>query len=215
MQHEVLFYALFSALFFGRTTGKIVLGVWAALITWNMLTGSFQGFPGRFLFSMFNAEFFFGIAVSAALRQWPIFYPRMLLACGSALFLGTGLTESLTAGFSSHWPIPHMLYATGAAMALYGMVGAEQKKLIGSIPQWAVALGTASYSIYLLHTIIIMLLQQGILITLRFVQLPMQLTFIGVIGITIVVCERFSRFVERPLLDWSRRAILRRPVQRA
>lgn len=215
LQHEVLFYALFATLFFARSVGWIILSAWAGLIAWNIATGDFSGFPGNFLFSMFNIGFFFGIVVSTALQRWPVFYPRTMLACGSVLFFTTGLVESWFANFEGDWPVPHMLYATGAALALYGMVGAEQKGLLRSIPPVAVALGTASYSIYLLHTIVIMILQQAILIGLRFVELPLQLTFIGVIVVTVVICERFSRYVEQPLLRWSRRALSRRPMQRA
>jgi exopolysaccharide production protein ExoZ len=215
LQHEILFYALFSALFINRTVGKTILGVWATLIAWNMLTGSLDVFPASFLFSMFNIEFFFGIGVAVAVRRWPIFHPRLMLACGAALFFATGLVEAWGPYFPVQWWPPHMFYATGAAMALYGMVGAEDTGHLKSIPAWAVSLGSASYSIYLLHTIVIMFLQQGILIVLRYTDLPLHITFLAVVGTTILICERFSHFIEQPLLRWSRRAISRRPVQRA
>ena len=216
LQHEILFYALFSALFFNRTMGRVVLGTWAVLIIWNMLAGSLDVFPGGFLFSMFNIEFLFGIAVSAMLRCWPAVCPRLMLTCGGALFFGTGLAESFWGpSFSIQWPAPHMLYALGAAMALYGMVAAEASHRLGPIPAWAVALGTASYSIYLLHTIVIMIFQQGLLVALQFVSLPLPLTFAVAVAATVIICERFSCFVEQPLLRWSRRALSRRPAQQA
>ena len=90
LEHEVLFYALFSLLFFARSVGWIVLSSWAALILWNILTRNFSVFPGNFLFSMFNIHFFFGMAVAAALRRWPIFHPRLMLLLGSVLFGTTG-----------------------------------------------------------------------------------------------------------------------------
>jgi peptidoglycan/LPS O-acetylase OafA/YrhL len=215
LQHEVLFYTLFSVLFFSRSAGTIVLSAWAALITWNMVTNDFSSFPASFVFRLFNIEFFFGIAVSIALRRWPIFYPRTMLVCGAIIFFGMGLAESWGPDFDSSWPVPHMLYATGAAMALYGMVGAEQTGRLGAIPKLAVTLGAASYSIYLFHGIVIQIIQQGILIILRHVSLPAQLTFVSVIVVTVIICERFSHFVEQPLLRWSRRALSRRPVLRA
>lgn len=214
LQHEILFYTLFSVLFISRGAGKAVLGVWAALIVWRMLTGSPSAFPGKFLFSTFNLEFFFGICVSIVLRRRAVFHPRLMLALGIVLFFATGVVESWGSGFSLGW-VPHMLYASGAAMALYGMVGAEGAGRLGCVPAWAVSLGSASYSIYLFHTIVIMFLQQGLRIVMRFVELPLDLTFVVVIVATVFICERFSRFVEQPLLRWSRRAILRRPVQSA
>ena len=215
LQHEILFYALFSTLFLSRTLGKIVLGIWATLITWNVVFGNFTEFPTDFLFSTFNIEFFFGIAVSAMLRHKPAFYPRTLLASGTILFFGMGLVEANYPNFSIQWSGPHIIYATGAAMALYGMVGAEDAKRLRHIPSWIVGLGTASYSIYLSHTIVIMLIQQALLIVMRFVTLPLQLTFVFLVVTTIIICERFSYFVEQPLLRWCRRALSPRAVQQA
>ena len=210
LQHEVLFYALFSVLFFRISLGVAVLTVWAALITWQMLTGDFRTFPASFLFNTFNIQFFFGIAVAAALWRLPPFRPGLMLSAGTMLFFATGLAESFIANFPSQSPGPHLLYASGAALALYGMAAGERTGRLNTVPGWAVSLGTASYSIYLLHTIVIMILQQVILFARRFVPMPLELTFIGVVAITILICVYFSYFVEQPLLAWSRRAMARK-----
>jgi peptidoglycan/LPS O-acetylase OafA/YrhL len=103
-----------------------------------------------------------------------------------------------------------MLYATGAAMALYGVVAAEETGRIKQIPRLAVALGTASYSIYLLHTVIILFLRRAVMLAQHYVDLPINPTFIVIVVVTLIICERFSHYVEQPLLRWSRRAIGRR-----
>jgi exopolysaccharide production protein ExoZ len=214
LQHEVLFYALFSVLFFRISVGIVVLAVWAALIIWQMLTGDFQTFPAIFLFSTFNIQFFFGIAAAAALWRLPPFRPVLMLSAGTVLFLATGLAESFIANFPSQSPGPHLLYAAGAALALYGMAAGECTGKLRTVPGWAVSLGTASYSIYLLHVIIIMILQQVILVARRFVPMPLDLTFAGVVAITLVICLYFSHFVEQPLLAWSRRVMARKHAVR-
>jgi exopolysaccharide production protein ExoZ len=210
LQHEVLFYALFSILFFRISLGVVVLAVWAGLIIWQMLTGDFRTFPASFLFSTFNIQFFFGIAVAAALWRLPPFRPGLMLSAGTVLFFSTGLAESFIANFPSQSPGPHLLYAAGAALALYGMAAGERSGKLRTVPGWAVSLGTASYSIYLLHTIVIMILQQAILVARRFVSMPLELTFIGVVVITLLICVYFSYIVEQPLLGWSRRAMTRK-----
>jgi peptidoglycan/LPS O-acetylase OafA/YrhL len=209
LQHEILFYALFSVLFLSRTLGKAVLGTWAALIITNMLTGCFPIFPGKFLFETFNIEFFFGMGVAVLLQRLRISWPRALLTAGATLFFAIGLMESWGPKFPNAW-LPHILYASGAAMALYGMVGAEQTGRIKQIPRMAVALGTASYSIYLFHTVVVLFLRRAVMMAQHYVDLPIDLTFIVVVVATVIVCERFSHYVEQPLLRWSRRAITRR-----
>jgi peptidoglycan/LPS O-acetylase OafA/YrhL len=210
LQHEVLFYALFSILFFRISLGVAVLAVWAALIIWQMVTGDFRTFPASFLLNTFNIQFFFGIAVAAALWRLPPFRPGLMLSAGTVLFLGTGLAESFIATFPSQSPGPHLLYALGAALALYGMAAGEQTGKLKTVPGWSVSLGTASYSIYLLHTIVIMILQQVILVAARFVSIPLELAFTGVVVITLLVCVYFSYLIEQPLLRWSRRAMTRK-----
>jgi peptidoglycan/LPS O-acetylase OafA/YrhL len=55
-----------------------------------------------------------------------------------------------------------------------------------------------------------MILQQVILVAGRFVSMPLELTFVGVVVITLLVCVYFSYLVEQPLLRWSRRAMTRK-----
>jgi len=210
LQHEMLFYLLFSTLIIRISLGVVVLSGWAALIIYQMLTGNIQTFPADFLVSYFNLEFFFGIAVAAALWRWPPFRPRLMLGAGVTLFLATGLAESFIANFPSRSPGPHMLYAAGAALALYGMAAGEASGKLKSAPGWAVAVGAASYSTYLLHIIVIMILQQVILIVHRYVPMSLNLTFMGVVVVTLLICMCFWHLVEQPLLVFSRRAVARR-----
>ncbi len=213
LQHEMLFYTLFGVMFFSRTAGKIVLGSWAALIGWNIMTGRFQMFPGDFLLSVFNIEFFFGIGLAVLLARRRALYPVAPFIAGLVIFFGTGMFESFAPSFSSAWVVPHLLYATGATLALYGIASAEMGGSLRAIPNWIVGLGTASYSIYLMHTIVIMILQQGVRALLHFTTLPLELTFAVLVVATVIVCERFSFYVEQPLLRWCRHALAPRRAQ--
>jgi peptidoglycan/LPS O-acetylase OafA/YrhL len=213
LQHEMLFYTLFGVMFFSRTGGRIVLGSWAALIGWNMLTGRFDAFPENFLFSIFNIEFFFGIGLAILLARRRVLHPAVPFIAGMIIFFGTGLFESFAPQFSPAWITPHLLYATGATLALYGIASAEMDGGLREIPKWIVALGTASYSIYLMHTVVIMILQQGIRALPHFTALPLAPIFFALVVATVIICERFSFYVEQPLLRWCRHALAPRRVQ--
>jgi exopolysaccharide production protein ExoZ len=211
LRHELLFYTLFGILVMNRTAGRLVFGAWAALIGCNMLvftfTGSpfFHGLAGNLFFRGFNAEFFFGIAVARLLRggqaaRWP----RIVLLAGTLIFLCNGLVYSFGPRVPSEWPPQQLTFALGAAMILYGLVGAERVGRL-RVPRFQFALGTASYSIYLTHLIAIMILQKALPLLRPFLPLGLTAAFVVVVAISVGGGLVFSRLVEVPLLTWLRR----------
>jgi exopolysaccharide production protein ExoZ len=210
LRHELLFYALFAVLFFGRMPGRILLAGWAACITVNMawiwISGDplFGGIAGDLVFRIFNIEFFFGMAVArlALDRRWR--QPRILLLAGVVLFLANGLFESYGPTLPIEYPPRHLIYALGAAMTLYGLVGAE---MVGTlrVPAPLIRLGGASYSLYLIHVIVLMFYQQLLLRVKHFVPLQPEIIFFIALGLCIVISVAFSERIEQPLLRRLRR----------
>jgi peptidoglycan/LPS O-acetylase OafA/YrhL len=216
LKHEVLFYALFALLFLDTRLGKAVLALWGVLIagniatTWITGTPYFTGLAGYLVFRIFNIEFFFGIAVAYLARTRAPWRPRLLLVIGIVLFVGNGLLEDWGPLRPSEWPPRHLAYAAGAALTLYGLAGAERLGRL-RVPAPLVALGAASYSMYLLHIIVVMILQQIFRFIRPVVPVPSELVFVCMVGVTIAASLAFCRKVEQPLLRRFRRA----PVLRA
>ena len=210
LRHEVLFYGLFGVLLLNRTAGRVVLAIWAALISWNIAvfwaTGSpwFQGLTGYLPFRIFNIEFFFGMGVALLLSRGPSWRPRTFLVLGTGLFFANGMLESFGPILPIEWPPRQLAYALGAAMALYGLVGAERAGAL-KVPGPLFDLGTASYSIYLTHLIAIMILQQVLLRVRSYVPLGLDTSFLMISFIAVVGGVVFSRLVEQPLLHLLRR----------
>ena len=210
LSHEILFYLLFSSLFFSQRIGRLLFMLWGALIVFNVVTGYFKDwFWGGFVFRLFNAEFFFGLFVAYALRRWPIRSPLTFLIMGTLLFLMAGVHESWLSHHPAEWPPRHLAYALGAAMVLYGLVGLEYQSRL-RLPALAGVFGEASYSIYLVHVIVLMFLQQGYLLLNRLAFIPDHLVFVIILAITIGVGVAFSRVVEQPVLRYFRRILLSR-----
>lgn len=214
LKHEMIFYALFGLLFINRALGQAALAIWAMLvganIAWTVGSGTplFAGVAGDLLFRLFNIEFFVGIGVAHLLLKGRIHWPRACAVSGLALFLGTGLHESWGPALPPEWPPRHICYAIGAGMALYGLAGAELKGGL-RVPRGLVALGSASYSIYLVHTIVMMILQQVVLAVRPHVWLTAELWFVIFVVVAIAAGMAFSQAVELPLLQWLRRGRLR------
>jgi exopolysaccharide production protein ExoZ len=200
LSHEILFYLLFSVLFFSRRLGFALLGIWFLLLAMHMITPIFEGpFWGEFVFRLFNFHFLLGMLGAHAVRHWPIRWPLVAMVFGPLLFLTAGLLESWGPSMPHEWPPLHLAYGAGAAATLYGLVGLEQNNRL-HVPKWAVAMGAASYSIYLLHTIVIMFLQQGLLWLKQYVPLWSAPTFIAVVVLAVYISMWFSSLIEQPLL---------------
>jgi len=214
LRHELLFYTLFAVLILNRRIGRIILAAWAALIIWNFSYTWIQGHPfftgleGYLPFRIFNIEFFFGMAVALLVRHVRPWYPRTLLVIGLIIFFGDGLIESFGPTVPVEWPPRHLGYAFGAALALYGLVTAEEAGTL-RVPSFLVMLGTASYSIYLTQSTTIMIVDYALRPFQTSALLQPELTFIAIVVIGLLPGLIFSRIIELPLLK-----ILRRTPQR-
>ena len=218
LRHELLFYAVFGTLILHRRLGLALLLAWAAGIALNiatvLATGSpyFHGIWQEIVFRLLNAEFFFGMGV-AVLVQRPAWRPLAVFGAGVALFLGTGLLESFGPALPSEWPVRHLGYAAGAAAALYGTACLDQGRG-WAVPRWAVALGSASYSIYLVHVPVALVLAEAARRVRGTVAVPEELAFVLVAGGAIAGGLIVHRLVERPVMRYARTGS-NRPVPRS
>lgn len=207
LRHELLFYAIFSVLLLQREIGAILLGIWGLGIAANMqaqmATGAplFHGLADLLVFRGFNVEFFFGIATAVLVRfeiggAW-----RTVAALGALGFLATGMVESYTPEVMHEWPVQRLAYAATAAMVLYGVALLDRNGQ-SRVPRLLVRLGAASYSIYLLHIPVLLVLEYA----LRPVRdlVPPELAFIAIVAAAIGAATVFSEAVEQPLLALGR-----------
>jgi exopolysaccharide production protein ExoZ len=142
-------------------------------------------------------------------RWW---WPRAVLVAGVVLFLADGLFESYGPALPIEFPPRHLIYALGAAMTLYGLVGAETAGTL-RVPAPLIRLGGASYSLYLIHVIVLMFFQQLLLRVKRFVPLQPEIVFFVALSLCVVISVMFSERIEQPLLRRLRRAtVIPRPA---
>jgi len=200
LSHELMFYLLFSLLFLEVKLGIAGLLIWLMFIIFNVTTNTFADyFWGGMVFRIFNLGFFFGMAVAMLVVYRPIRFARGAFWFGTLLFFTAGVTESWGPDMPVEWPPLHLAYALGASAALYGLVGLERAgQLI--VPKFMMVLGKASYSIYLLHVIVIMVLQQVLLVVKPWGMLPDAFIFLAVVASAVFVAVVFSNVVEQPLL---------------
>ena len=185
--------------------GIALLTLWGASVLFNLVWAIFAGRPyfsgilGNSVFRVFNIEFFFGIAVALAMRRWPPYRPWTLLISGTLLFLANGMFESFGPKIQHEWPPRHLMYGLSSAMALYGLATLDRARA-WRVPSFLVLLGSASYSIYLVHGIALILIQQVIRYARTIVDFPLWFAYSILVVGAVTAGVMFSLLVERPML---------------
>ena len=106
----------------------------------------------------------------------------------------------------TEWPPRHVGYALGAAMALYGLVGAEEAGAL-YVPASIVALGTCSYSIYLTQSTVLLIVDQALRVINPHITLQPELSFIVAVSLAVMPGIAISYVIEQPLLRLLRRGV--------
>jgi peptidoglycan/LPS O-acetylase OafA/YrhL len=147
LQHEIVFYAIFSVMILHRTAGIALFGLWASIIATTVWIGHpLFGLPPA-ISSAFGGEFFIGMAVAGIMIHTQPRHAVALLLLGAALFAAVAAAED--AGFiNGYKDLARLLYGVPSALLVVG--AAEWSRTMrGKVPAWLAAMGAASYSIYL------------------------------------------------------------------
>ena len=154
----------------------------------------------------FLALFGFGVLAAWSAHHGVPRWVARLLAPGTALVFATFVTLAIVQGspwMTNHWFGVDLLFGTGVAGALLVTARTQhawRERTLGSGP--AIALGTFSYSLYLMHAPILESLQK---LLLRPLELSPGLNFAVlltlVLPVILAACYAFHRVFEGPFLE--------------
>ena len=200
LSHEMLFYSLFGLAILSRRPVAVLFLCWQGAVLAYATMASAKGIP-PFLFYSVNAGFGVGVGVAALTVAKPVRHARVWALSGALAFFIVGLLENRTSidVTEGNWPIWHFSYIVAAGTMLYGIVGMDMHSI--RAPRWAVFLGAASYSIYLVHTLAVSasckLLVAGLRLSANaaFPVVALGATTFGIL---------FYLAVERPFDRWAR-----------
>ncbi len=193
---EMIFYIVFALAIIDRRIGIVIFPAWLAAILVAI------AYPPantvlRIVLSAQNAQFFLGLAVAHVVLHRQIAFPRTIAAFGVVLFAATGLCEN--AGLL--WPgglAGMALFGAAAALLVLGLATAESE---GGLPVGAamVALGGASYALYLIHTIVIGIALRALQIGGVVALIPAELLLIVTAAASVVIAALYFRAIEHPI----------------
>lgn len=151
LEHEMLFYCVFALVLIRRELAVplsaasliLILGAWA--------------FPGNpvldFLGDAYHLQFLMGIGAALVVRAVSVPAALALLVAGVIGFIVAGIAENFGA-FQTTGLVSKLAFGTASAVIVVGVASAERQKLL-RFGRVAMFFGAASYSIYLVHTIVI------------------------------------------------------------
>lgn len=199
LRHEMLFYLSFMLFFLNVTLAWAYFLLWGgAIVVCSVLSLElFSPFPSLYL-NDHNLEFLLGIFVAqyAKLYQVAWINPAYILLTGAAIFISSGMYESLIhVGIYSEHSHFHLLYGVGAMLMVSGMLSLKAD-LDNHWVRVGVFFGRASYSIYLIHFAV---LSAAVKLLLPF-RLALWLNMVLLVMSGAMIGSLLFQYVERPLL---------------
>lgn len=213
LMHEMLFYVVFLIYYSNRTFFYGVISSWALLILLsNFCWTSGPVSMSAFLLHTHNIQFLFGIFSAIVVQRNRQHY----------MYLLAGMLMLMLMLFIAGWQVQIIKFISPPLLTVYlgfcfmfvviGLCSIEKKV---SYPEMLFFMGTASYSIYLIHNPVISLLNRLARKIYVHVKLPPEVFFLFIAIISIGVGIGYYFLWERPSLKYLKSKSCSKAVQGA
>ena len=202
LSHELLFYALFGPWILHRPLGSVIFGVWLLCLLVARTAATLPP-PLNFFLHVKNLEFFIGMAVARLVLAARVPGGSGVLFVGGLVFLATGIVESR--GFDFQRSSLTLCYGLGAGAMIFALASLELRGRITRVPAFLLRLGVASYSIYLIHVLIVLVLLKAA----RLYGVTGYSLFFAVVAAGMLGGFALYAVIERPVLAWAHRYLAR------
>lgn len=203
LTYEMLFYFLFAALFFiKKKTGMVLLAVaWIALI---MLAPAMDVNGNNYLLDTFlssrNLEFIIGCVMAYFASHhvgWRISLTALIGGGGMLVVSWLNAISGLSLTALPDWAV----YGVPFALIIFGATRLERfmHNKDGMVFRFFVYLGDASYSIYLVHFIVIIVCKRTINdFGMEYGYMEFWITSVVALAVSLV----FYELIEKPMIRW-------------
>ncbi|WP_207458109.1 acyltransferase [Azospirillum sp. SYSU D00513] len=195
LTHEVMFYALFGLFILSRRLMVPVIGLWLTLILANQYVLNLP-FPGGFILSLYNVLFIMGLGCALYVSRRSVPMPGLVLGLGLAIVAAAWAAEL---AFELRWDLQRITYGVSSVLIVLGLVELERSGRI-RVPSWMVALGAASYAIYLVHAVVQSFVLNGVFRTSVAGWLPEWALFAALVALPVIVGVVFHHVAEKPVI---------------
>lgn len=208
--HEIVFYAAFTTLILNRRLGIAVFAAWLLAILALRIWPT-PHTPVGTLFSPYNLNFFFGMLAYAVYRIATASLAKVMIVAGACAVTLLILADAKVGGSLAM----HIGFAAAFATLIAGFSALERHGLdLRTGP--LMAIGNASYSLYLVHATMQVYLLKGLLHWNVLGWLPMWTAYLILLAGTVAIGMLTHLLAERPLARLARRSLdgIGRPAPR-
>lgn len=210
LSFELAFYLLFAAFLVRRRLGALVLAAWmgatvAHTIGW---IGPYRSGALELLTSSYNLLFPLGMGAALLLDRVDARAARVLLVGGGSVLV-VGWVLEAAGRLGGYGQLARLVYGLGSALVVAGLAARDRDRGTAP-PAAALALGEASYSIYLFHHVGIAFAAKALSLGGLYGRVPSAVLAAVMAGAGLVAGLGFGLTVERALVRWTRRLGARR-----
>ncbi len=207
--HEVYFYAVFAVFIFWRGGNLIfILGAWSAVILAGLQLDLFDANAWtKVVLNPLTFEFVIGALIAVGVRNGATKYARLALIAGISIFAAETafFADRLYPDAMGRFALRAMLFAPPFALILYGAAALEETDRSALAPKWLRLCGDASYSLYLIHVPVFLVVGKVISLIIPDTLLDNVLLIIGFSFGVLAATYALRRYIEKPLLAASKK----------
>jgi len=207
--HEMFFYGIFLIFIWKHRLGILIFLLWAIAILYFNLFKPQLNYPIDFYLSKFNLLFIMGMIVSHLIKKINFNLPnkRVILSFGIIVFLLNGINVNYQI-IQMNGLLSTTLYGLSSSFIIAGLACMSLSQTSTSLQKLALLLGSASYSIYLIHYPVQSVLQKIIkkLDLVEFVNI--EIIFLSVVIISTVAGIVLHLVFEKPVLRYLRKRLI-------
>jgi exopolysaccharide production protein ExoZ len=195
LYHEIMFYAVFACVILSRRWGGVLLSLWMAASVYAIISPVANPVLAEYISPL---HLLFGIGMCA------VWFMRRKTAQGVPLLV-VGLLGFIacsaydTIMLTDNVDLLNVGYGASAALMLCGGMFLEKEGRLHVPALWKL-LGDASYSIYLIHLVVVSVLAKVLFSLWKHVHTPMIFSYSIIVIGAMVAGVGFHLYVEKPLL---------------
>jgi exopolysaccharide production protein ExoZ len=193
--HEIIFYIVFGLWILSRKVGLFMSAIWL----FSIILCYALKLEGNYLVQPINLTFGMGIAAWWISNHGRMSNPFLWAIAGMIAYIVTAV--SCNAQQFASTVVYHLVFGFTSAVAIAGFATIERTRQ-WKLPGAVMLLGSASYSIYLTHYPVLVLLAKVAVATGLRNIVPVPAAFVAILFATIGIGIAFHVVVERRLLRW-------------
>lgn len=205
--HEMYFYAVFTLFVLWRGASvPVFVGAWAGVLAAGLALGVFAANAWtKIVFNPLTFEFIAGALIALAVRRGVTSFATSALIAGAAIFAveTAFFADRLYPDVMGQFALRAAIFTPPFALILYG-AAAREKRGLGLAPSWLRRWGDASYSLYLIHVPVFLVVGKLVSIAVPDDVLDNYLLLFAFPACALAAGFALHAYVERPLLKLSK-----------